>query len=68
MYFENIVTTILVTISSFVRSVAVTSMKIFLVLVEILEWVELIMGGIEHTVRFESRISGYTGESFIICK
>ena len=58
VYCENIVTMMLVTISSFVRSVAVTSIKTFRVSALILEWFELMIGGIEQTVRLESRITG----------
>lgn len=65
-YWENIVTIMLMTISSFVLSVAVHSMKTFLLLVEILEWFPLMIGGIEQTMRFESYITGYTGESLIM--
>lgn len=68
VYCENIVTIMLMTISSFVRSVAVTSTKTLRVFVLILEWSELIIGGIEQTVRLESRISGYTGESLMMCR
>lgn len=42
------------TISSFVRSVAVISMKMLVVSIEILEWSPLIIGGREQTVRLES--------------
>ena len=55
-------------ISAFVMSVAVISMKTLRVFRLILEWFELMIGGIEHTVRFLSSITGYTGESLIICR
>ena len=58
VYSENIATRMLFTISTFVRSSAVISIKTFRVLVVILEWFEFIMGGSEQTVRFESRITG----------
>ena len=58
MYCENMATRMLVTISNLVRSVAVTSIKTLRVFVLILEWSELMIGGIEHTVRFESRMTG----------
>lgn len=41
-------------ISSFVLSVAVISTKTFLVLSVIFEWFPFIIGGMEHTIRFES--------------
>jgi len=65
-YCENIATRILMTISTLVRSVAVTSMKTFLVSNVILERLLLIIGGNEHTFLLASRITGYTGESLII--
>lgn len=58
VYWENIATIILLTISTFVLSRAVISMKIFLVSKEIFEWSPLIMGGNEQTVRLESKITG----------
>ena len=58
VYCENIVTRILFTISAFVLSVAVMSMKTLRVLRLILEWLELIIGGIEQTIRFASRMTG----------
>lgn len=48
----------LLTISTFVLSVAVISMKTFLVFTLILELFELIIGGIEQTVRLESNMTG----------
>ena len=54
VYCENMATRMLITISTFVASVAVHSMKTFVVLVEIFEWLPLIIGGNEHTVRFAS--------------
>lgn len=54
VYWENMVTIILVTISSFVLSRAVISMKIFVVCRPIFERSLLMMGGREQTVRFES--------------
>ena len=51
-YSENIVDTIFTTISNFVWSVAVTSIKTFLVFSVIFECSELIIGGIERTVSF----------------
>ena len=58
MYWENMETIMLLTISALVLSVAVMSMKTLRVLMLILEWLELIIGGIEQTVRFESSITG----------
>ena len=58
VYWENMVTRILFTISAFVLSVAVMSMKTLRVLRLILEWLELMIGGIEQTVRFASRMTG----------
>ena len=58
VYWENMVTIILFTISAFVLSVAVISMKTLRVLRLILEWLELIIGGMEQTVRFASRMTG----------
>ena len=54
VYCENIVTIMRFTISSFVRSRAVISMKTLVVFMVILEWSPLMMGGKEQTVRFES--------------
>ena len=54
VYWENIVAMILFTISSFVLSRPVISMKTFLVLTEIFEWFPLMIGGREQTVLFES--------------
>ena len=68
VYCENIVTSMLLHISAFVLSVAVMSMKTLRVLRLILEWFELMIGGIEQTVRFLSSMTGYTGESLIMCK
>lgn len=48
----------LLTTSTFVLSVAVTSMKTFLVFTLILEWSEFITGGKEQTVRLESNMTG----------
>ena len=53
-YSENIVAIIFTTMPSLVSSVAVTSMKTFRVFKVILLWSELMIGGIESTVRFES--------------
>lgn len=61
-------TKILFTISALVLSVAVISMNTFRVCRVILEWFELIIGGIEQTVRLASRITGYTGESRMMCR
>ena len=63
VYWENIVAMILLTISSFVLSRAVISIKTFVVFREIFEWLLLIMGGREQTTLFESWMTGYTGES-----
>ena len=68
VYWENMVTRMLLHISAFVLSVAVMSMKTLRVFRLILEWFELMIGGIEQTVRFLSSMTGYTGESLIICK
>lgn len=57
-YCENIATKMLFTTSSFVLSVPVYSIKMFVVLREILEWSPLMMGGREQTVRLESKITG----------
>lgn len=54
VYWENIVTIIRFTISSFVWSTAVISMKTLVVFMVIFEWSPLMMGGREQTVRFES--------------
>lgn len=54
VYWENIVTMILVTMSSFVLSRAVISIKTFLVSKVIFEWSPLIIGGREQTVLLES--------------
>lgn len=67
-YAENIATRIFITISTLVRSVAVTSIKTFLVSKVILDWLELMIGGNEHTTRLESYITGYTGESLMMCR
>ena len=48
-YSENIVATVFTTISTFVLSVAVTSMKMFLVFSVIFECSELMIGGNERT-------------------
>lgn len=53
-YSENMVATMLTTIASFVSSVAVTSMKTFLVFRVIFECSELIIGGMERTRSFWS--------------
>lgn len=53
-YSLNIVTIIFVTIASLVSSVAVRSMNTFRVLSVILECSELMMGGMESTVRLAS--------------
>lgn len=53
-YSENIVATMFTTMPSLVKSVAVTSMKMFRVLRVILLCSELMMGGIDRTVRFWS--------------
>lgn len=68
VYWENMVTRMLLHISAFVLSVAVMSMKTLRVFTLILEWFELMIGGIEQTVRFLSSMTGYTGESFIMCR
>ena len=52
------VTRILFTISALVLSVAVMSRKTLRVLRVILEWLEFMIGGIEQTVRFASRMTG----------
>lgn len=65
-YSENMVETMLTTIPSFVSSVAVTSMKRFVVSKVILLCSELMIGGIERTRSAESYMIGYTGESLII--
>lgn len=54
VYRENIVTSMLLTISTLVLSIAVTSMKTFLVVAEIFEWLPLMIGGREQTVFLES--------------
>jgi hypothetical protein len=54
VYSENIETMILLTISTFVLSRAVISMKTFLVSRVIFEWSPLMIGGREQTVLFES--------------
>jgi len=48
----------LFTISAFVLSVAVMSMKTLRVLGLIFEWLLFIIGGMEQTVRLESRMTG----------
>ena len=58
VYCENIVTMMLFTISAFVLSVAVISIKTLRVFRLIFEWLELIIGGMEQTVRFASRMTG----------
>lgn len=58
VYWENMVTRMLFTISALVSSVAVMSIKTLRVLRLILEWLELIIGGMEQTVRFASRMTG----------
>ena len=58
VYGENMVTRMLLTISALVLSVAVMSMKTLRVLRLILEWLEFMIGGIEQTVRFASRMTG----------
>jgi hypothetical protein len=57
-YSLNIATISFVTIASLVSSVAVKSMKTFRVLRVILECSELMIGGMESTVRLESYIIG----------
>jgi hypothetical protein len=54
VYRENIVTSMLLTISTLVLSIAVISMKTFLVVAEIFEWLPLMIGGREQTVLLES--------------
>ena len=54
VYLENMVTTMLLHSSTLVLSVAVISIKTFLVSRVILEWLPFIIGGKEQTVRFES--------------
>ena len=68
VYWENMVTRMLLQISALVMSVAVMSMKTLRVFRLIFEWFELMMGGIEQTVRFLSSMIGYTGESLIMCR
>ena len=53
-YSENIVATMLTTMASLVSSVAVTSMNTFRVFSVILLCSELMIGGIDSTVRFVS--------------
>lgn len=53
---------------AFGRLSAVTSIKTFLVSIEILEKSELIIGGTEHTLSSQSKIKGNTGLSLIRCK
>ena len=55
-------------ISSLVLSVAVKSTNTFRVFNVIFEWLPLMIGGIEHTVRLESKMMGYTGDSRMIGK
>lgn len=58
VYCENMVTIMLLQISALVLSVAVMSMKTLRVSRVILEWLELMMGGMEQTVRLASRMTG----------
>lgn len=58
--------TMLSTMMSFVSSVAVTSIKTFLVFSVILLCSELMIGGIDRTRSPESYIMGQTGESRMI--
>ncbi len=58
VYWENMETRMLLQISAFVLSVAVMSMKIFRVLGLIFEWLLLMIGGMEQTVRLASRMTG----------
>jgi len=58
VYWENMVTMMLLQISALVLSVAVMSMKTLRVSRVILEWLELMIGGMEQTVRLASRITG----------
>lgn len=67
-YLENMVTMMLQTMSSLVWSVAVMSMKTFLVSSVILERSLLMMGGREQTFRSASRMTGYTGLSRRMCR
>ena len=53
-YSENMVIMVFKTTLALVRSVAVHSMKTFLVFRVILEWFELMMGGRDSTTRFLS--------------
>lgn len=55
-----------VTISTLVLSVAVTSMKTFLVFKVIFERSELMIGGSEQTFLSASKTTGYKGESLMI--
>ena len=57
-YSENIVDTMLITIASFVGSVAVTSIKTFFVFKVILLSSELMIGGIDRTWSSESYMIG----------
>lgn len=58
VYWENIETRMLLHISALVLSVAVMSMKMLRVLGLIFEWLLLMIGGIEQTVRLASRMTG----------
>lgn len=58
VYWENMETRMLFTISAFVLSVAVMSMKTLRVLGLIFEWLLFVIGGMEQTVRLESRMTG----------
>ena len=57
-YSENIVVIMFNTTSALVKSVAVISMKIFLVFKVILLWLPLIIGGNERTRFLASKITG----------
>jgi len=64
--YENMQTMVSRTILALFRSVAVISMKTFLVLSVIFVWSPLIIGGIDSTIPFLSRITGYRGLSRMI--
>jgi len=64
--YENMQTMVSRTILALFRSVAVISMKTFFVLSVIFVWSPLMIGGIDSTIPFRSRITGYRGLSRMI--
>ena len=64
--YENMQTMVSRTIFALFRSVAVASIKMFRVFGLIFEWSPFMIGGIDNTTPFLSRMMGYRGLSRII--